>query len=104
MTAGAFAQSIDRHKAEATAPAQEVLEHVYEDILAMPEFTLKDGTKAHPDALSPPELNAEGELACGFDVMLDNGAHLEFYLKNTGWGKSFAAAHAPGTPTQGRGR
>ncbi len=78
-------------KEEAVSPAKEVLEHVYQVILGTPEFTLADGKKARVDAYYPPQVDDEGELTCGFDVLIDNGTQLEFTISNTGWGKSFVA-------------
>lgn len=73
-----------------TAPATEVLEHLYRAILTVPEFKLRDGTCAKVDAYYEPEVGKEGELQFGFDVLLDDKSHLEFTLTNTGWGKSLA--------------
>ena len=85
-------ESIAKVKEEAVTPAREVLEHIYQVILGTPEFMLADGRKARVDAFYPPEVDADGELACGFDVLLDDGAHLEFTVRNTGWGKPIAVA------------
>ena len=90
-----------RYKPETTAPVKEVLEHVHQAVLATPAFTLKDGTKAKVEDFFPPEVGSDGELSFGFDVVLENGSHLEFTVKNTGWGKSFAAQAAK---QAGRGR
>jgi len=76
---------------ETTEPAKEVLEHLYKALLAVPAFTLKNGSKASVERYCAPEIDEEGELHCGFDVRLENGAYLEFTVKNTGWGKSFMA-------------
>ena len=102
MTAGEFVQSVEKLKAETTAPAKEVLEHIHKAILAIPEFTLNDGTKARITDLAPPGVNDDGELVCGFDVQLPDDAHLEFYVKNTGWGRPFTAAAAAKKPRPGR--
>jgi hypothetical protein len=91
-------------KAEINAPAQEVLEHIHNSILAMPAFTLRDGTKARVTNLAAPAPNDDGDLVCGFDVQLPGNAHLEFYVKNTGWGRPFVAAVAPKQPRSGHGR
>ncbi len=93
-----------KHKEEATAPAKEVLDHVYQALLRTPEFTLADGTKARVDAYYAPELDDEEELKCGFDVLLDNGTHLEFTVRNSGWGKSFVAGLAGPKSKKGRQR
>ncbi len=77
---------------EAVTPAKEVLEHLYQAILGTPEFTLTDGKKARVDAYYPPQVDDEGELTCGFDVVIDNGTQLEFTVTNTGWGKAMAVA------------
>ena len=95
---------IARYKPDTSAPAKEIMEHLYKAMLAIPEFTLKDGTKAKVENYVPPEMSDDGELSCGIDVVLDNGTRLEFSMKNTGWGKSFAADHAPKKPRQGRRR
>lgn len=73
-----------------TAPAKEVAEHLYQSLLALPEFTLKDGTKARMKPYLAPEPNKDGEMQCGVDVVLDNGSHLEFTMRNSGWGKPFS--------------
>ena len=80
-------------KEETTTPAREVLEHLYQAIVALPAFTLQDGSRVEVEKYYAPELNDAGELKCGFDVRLENGSHLEFTVKNTGWGKSFVTAH-----------
>ena len=85
---------IAQYKPESIAPAKEVLEHLYKAVLRTPEFTLSNGVKARLDPYYAPEVNEEGELKCGIDVLLDNGTHLEFTVKNTGWGKSFVNDHA----------
>jgi len=85
MTPKRFAKA----KEETTAPAMEALEHLYKVLLAIPPFTLKDGTPVRVESYVPPEMNDQGEAECGIDVKLPDG-HLEFMLKNTGWGKSFA--------------
>jgi hypothetical protein len=88
----------------ATAPAKEVLEHLYKAVLTVPEFTLKDGTRARLDPYIEPEVGDDGELRCGFDVLLDNGSHLEFMVKNTGWGKGFGPLANGMKPFAPRGR
>jgi hypothetical protein len=70
--------SFDKLKPEGTDPIQEVLEHVHKAILAMPEFTLMDGTRARVTDLAPFQENAGGGLQYGFDIRLDNGAHVQF--------------------------
>jgi hypothetical protein len=76
-----------RYIQEATAPAKEVLEHIHNAVLAVPEFTLKDGTKARTTKYEPPAINEDGELTCSFNVNLDNGTDLTFTVKDSGWGK-----------------
>jgi len=88
---------------EATSPAREVLEHLYQAFLKIPEFALRDGTVAKLVPYYPPEITEGGDLKCGVDVLLDNGTHLEFTVTNTGWGKSFIAAQSQ-PPRKGRGR
>lgn len=77
-----------RVKPDAVAPAAEVLQKVYQALLAMPTFRLNDGTKAEVSAFYEPKVDDGGRLRCGIDVLLDNGTHLEFTMENTGWGKS----------------
>jgi hypothetical protein len=62
---------------------------IYQALLALNELKLSDGKTAKVEAFFPPQEDAEGRLHCGFDLRLANGKHLEFTLKNTGWGKSF---------------
>ena len=96
---------VARYKPDTTAPVKEVLEQLHKAVLATPAFTLNDGTKAKVENFFSPEFGDDGELSCGFDVIMDNGTHLEFTVKNTGWGKSFAAAAlTPKKPKQRRSR
>jgi len=83
-------------------PAKEVLEHLYQAILAMPSFTLADGKKARVDAYIPPEVNDDGQVTCGFDALIDNGSRLEFTVTNTGWGKAVAVGPDLKKATRGR--
>jgi hypothetical protein len=76
---------------EATSPAPEVLGHLYQAMLKTPEFTLQDGRKCKVDAYYAPEVDPEGNLKCGIDVVIDDGSHLEFTVGNTGWGKPIGA-------------
>ena len=91
-------------KQDTTGPALEAMAHLYKALLAIPPFKLLDGTPVRVEAYTPPEVNDAGEAECGVDVKLPGG-HLEFMLKNTGWGKSFvnelASKHAS---KQGRQR
>jgi hypothetical protein len=64
------------------------LAHLYKVLLAVPPFTLKDGTPVHVKGYQPPNINETGEAECGVDVILPSG-QLEFTLTNSGWGKSF---------------
>ena len=75
---------------KAIAPAIEVVRHIHQSLVTMPAFTLSDGTKACIEPYIAPELDKDGDACCGIDVILSNGSHLEFMLKNTGWGKAFA--------------
>jgi hypothetical protein len=84
---------VAKYKPESLGPAKEVLDYLYRTILATPEFTLQDGTKARVDRYYGPEVDDDGQLTCGVDVHLDNGTDLEFTVNNTGWGK-FVADHA----------
>jgi hypothetical protein len=86
------------------AHAKEVLDHMYEAVLKTPEFTLKDGTTCRVDAFYKPEVNSDGELKCGFDILFGDGTHLEFTVGHTGWGKSFVTELAEKTQRHGRGR
>ena len=90
-----------RERAE--AQAKEVLEHMYQAILKTPEFVLSDGTKCRVDAYYEPQVNADGELQCGFDV-LTGDSHLEFTVGNTGWGRGFAPSQAAPRPRKGPAR
>lgn len=82
-------QRFEQAKDDTTAHAREAMEHLYQALLNVPPFTLKDGTPVQVEAYDPPEINDAGEMQCGVDVMLPNG-HLEFTLRNSGWGRSFA--------------
>jgi hypothetical protein len=104
LAASEFVRAVDKLRAEATEPVQEVMEHVSKAILAMSESTLNGGTKARIDHLSSPELNPDRELACGFDAVLDNGTRQEFYLRHTGWVSPFLPEIDPKKPRPGRGR
>src|SRR5271154_123503 len=84
-------------------PGLEALTHLYNALLAVPPFTLKDGTPVYVKGYQPPKINEAGEAECGVDVKLPNG-HLEFSLRNSGWGKSFVDALANKPVKPGRGR
>ena len=86
MTPERFAKA----KQETTAPAKEAMEHLYQALLNTSSFVLKNGGTANVEAYYPPEINDAGEAECGVDVRLPDGSHLEFTMRNTGWGKSFA--------------
>lgn len=75
-------------KADAATRAEQVLDHVYRALIAMPPFTLRDGTKVELSDYINPEKNDEGDMHCGFDALLGDGSHLEFTMTNTGWGKA----------------
>jgi len=90
-----------KEQLEATTPGMEALAHLYKLLLAVPPFTLKDGTPVRVEAYEPPKINAAGEAECGVDVKLPNG-HLEFTLRNSGWGKAFTDELA--NKSDGRGR
>ncbi len=70
--------TIAKIKHETVKPAKEVVELIYQTILAMPAFTLAGGKKARTDPYIPQEVNDDGEVTCGFDVLIDNGSHREF--------------------------
>jgi hypothetical protein len=88
MTPKRFAEAKD----ETTAHAHEVIAHLYKAMLGLNSFNLIDGTPVSVKMYQPPQINEEGEATCGIDVILPNG-HLEFTMRNSGWGKSFAAEH-----------
>lgn len=90
-------------KEEMTSPAHEVIAHLYKALLNMEPFTLMDGTPVRVEKYVPPVINDAGEAECGVDVILPNG-HLEFMVKNTGWGKSFANEIAKNPAKPGRRR
>jgi hypothetical protein len=88
---------------ETTQPAQEVIAHLYKALLKMEPFTLLDGTPVRVEAYQLPEINDAGEAQCGVDVKLPNG-HLEFTMRNTGWGKAFTKAISPHSKSTNRQR
>jgi hypothetical protein len=97
MTPKRFADA----KEETTAHAHEVVAHLYKALVEIAPFTLMDGTRISVKSYQPPEINKEGEAQCGVDIILPDG-HLEFTMRNTGWGKSFAKAVGKGRAGQGR--
>ncbi len=80
---------LPRPHREKAKPAKEILNHIYGVILATPAFHLPDGSKVAVERFYSPEIDFDGELHCGFDVRLPDGSHLEFTVKNTGWGRPF---------------
>ena len=90
-------------KREMTTPALEVTARLYNALLKMEPFTLLDGTQVRVKGYVPPRTNDKGEVECGVDIMLPNG-HLEFMLRNTGWGKSFAEGVKSSREKNGRPR
>jgi hypothetical protein len=84
-------EEIFEHKEDITIAGKEVMTHLYQAVIALPEFTLKDGRRAKTESLAEPQMNDEGELYLSFDVALDDGSHMEFTTKNTGWGGFVAA-------------
>jgi hypothetical protein len=89
----------------ADALAREVLGHIYQSMLKTPEFALQNGMKCRVDPYYAPEVNSDGELKCGIDVLTEDGGHLEFTVGHTGWGKSFTkAAEARRSEGKGPGR
>lgn len=90
-------------KEETAQPAHEVIARLYQALLKMEPFTLLDGTRVSVKAYQPPEINDAGEAQCGVDVILPNG-HLEFTMKNTGWGKAFTPSMSPNAKRGGRQR
>ena len=85
-------EDIIKAKQEATEPTREVMQRLHDALLTTPEFVLADGTTARVESFYAPEADDDGELSFGVDVVLDNGNHLEFTVKQTGWGRSFVAA------------
>jgi hypothetical protein len=85
MTPKKFAKA----RQEATSPALEVTARLYKALLSLEPFTLIDGTRVNVKSYDPPQINGQGEAQCGVDIVLPDG-HLEFTIRNTGWGKSFA--------------
>lgn len=85
MTPKKFAKA----EQETKGPALEVTARLYQALLKMEPFTLLDGTRVSVRSYQPPQINEQGEAECGVDIVLPNG-HLEFMLRNTGWGRSFA--------------
>jgi hypothetical protein len=82
-----------KEKQETATPAMEALARLYKALLAVPPFALRDGRTVVVEAYRPPAINDDGEAECGVDVKLPDG-HLEFTLRNSGWGKSFTDALA----------
>jgi len=93
-----------RAKQIATAPACEVLERLQAILLAASPLTLTDGTTIEIRRLFCPEIDRQGQLACGVDVRLPDGTELEFTLTNSGWGKPLVplAEKPPSSPERGR--
>lgn len=87
MTPDDFAKA----RSDAMSPAPEVIEHLYRVLTSAPPFKLKDGTECRFDPYVNPDLDEDGQAKCEVDVLLGDAGHLEFTIKNTGWGKGFAA-------------
>ena len=68
--------------------------HLHQAVVALPEFTLPDGTKAKTEDYYPPQDNDDGEMAFGFDVAMDDGSHLGFKVTNPDWGGRVKAERA----------
>lgn len=79
-------EEIFRHKEEITNPAAEVMAHLHQAVIALPEFALADGRKAKTEDLQPPQVNDDGELSMAYDVAISDGSHLELTTRDTGWG------------------
>jgi len=77
---------------------------MYDAMLKTPEFALKNGMKCRVDPFYAPEVGADGNLKCGFDIQLENGAHLEFTVGHTGGGKSFVGTETQRMKSKGSGR
>ena len=86
------------------AQAKEVMAHMYQAMLATPEFTLADGTTCRVDPFYEPEVNSGGDLKCGLDVLMSDGTHLEFTVDYSGSGRSLAAELAKKPQKPGRSR
>lgn len=80
---------VDEAKRDTTVSALEVMGLLHQALLNMPPITLRDGTNALVSAYVSPEVNKDGQVAFGIDVLLQHRGHLEFTVTNTGWGKSF---------------
>jgi len=78
------AEQIRALQEEADAQAKEVLSHIYQAILKTPEFALQNGMKCRVDPFFEPEVDSDGDLKWGFDVLTEDGGHLEFTVGRTG--------------------
>jgi hypothetical protein len=97
-----FAELVANGRKEMSKPAREAIGHLYAALLTMPELKLSDGVTARVEPYTAPEISSDGRLHCGIDIRLSNGDMLEFTLKNTGWGKSFAKRLDPPSEESGR--
>lgn len=95
----------DEHRQEVTAPAWEVLQHIYKALLAMPPMFVVGNVMATVTPYFSPMVDEDdGTAKCGVDVRLADGRQLEFTVVNSGWGKSPAAAVNREPQVRPRGR
>lgn len=78
---------IDEAKGETREPAKEVLERLFEGLLQVSSFRLKDGLQANVMPYFEPRVDDDGQYHCGIDVNFSDGSQLEFTVTNTGWGR-----------------
>ncbi len=78
---------IEDARAETREPAKEVLERLFEGLLQVSSFTLKDGLLATVMPYFGPRVDDDGQYHCGIDVNFSDGSQLEFTMTNTGWGR-----------------
>lgn len=73
--------------AETRGPAREVLVRLFERLLQVPSYTMKDGLEATVTPYFEPRVDDDGQYYCGIEVNFSDGSQLEFTLANTGWGR-----------------
>jgi hypothetical protein len=97
-------EKIIKQREELTANAKEAPEHLYQATLKTPEFTLKNGTKCKVKPYYEPQENDDGEVKCGADLVLEDGAHVGITVTATAWEKSFVADIAETTQNWNTGQ
>jgi hypothetical protein len=80
---------------------KEIFNHLYQAILKIPPFKLKDGIECKVDPYYAPEERPDGAVKCGIDILLPDG-HLEFTVEQTGWGRAIQVERAVKPPKCGR--